>query len=470
MSDRRRAAIVQFNAGSEHATAARAGRGDLALGYQLHCSAVMNDGSFGAGWHELGNDLGDLSHSAAAIAAHRRALELPDGDTPGDMAPALRVKSMVQLAYRLHVLGRNEEARSVVDRAIKLDNNVAQAWCVSSLIASVEGDHVEAVRDSAAALALDPGNATIETAHALNLLFAGQLKLGLRHFEARYRYKLKHFLTFPYPQWQGEKGKILYLVADQGLGDTLSFARFVRAAVARSKFVYIGAQKELIRLFKASFQDLPNIEVIGPNASGWPPAECWTTFVSLPTALDLSDDDIRQAPGIKIPKFSPTSLTWKATDRKFHIGVAWRGAAHSDIDHHRSFDVANLLRLYEIPGVQLYSLQADAKGDELHAAGCAALIRDLRPFIQDVADTTAIIRHLDLIVTVESALGHIAGACGAETWIPYSRLGRDYRASADGSNPIWYPKHRFFRQHEDCQWGPVFDDILTVLRRRIAGS
>lgn len=466
MSDRR-AAIIQFNAGSEQATLARAGKGDFNLAYQMHCSAVLNDSEFGLGWHELGNDLGDMQFSAAAVAAHRRALELPDGEIPGDMSPGFRAKSLVQLAYRLHQLGHNAEALAHIDRAMEMDSKIPQAWCVSSLIHSIEGKHKDAAAASARGLELEPDNATIETAHALNLLFAGQLRPGLRHFEARFRYKLKHFLTFPYPQWHGEEGKVLYLVADQGLGDTLSYARFVRSAVQRCKFVYIGAQKELIRLFKAAFQDLPNIEVITPNAVGWPPAECWTTFVSLPTALDLAEEQIRNAPQIAIPSFAPTTMTWKAENRRVHIGVAWRGSPASDIDHHRSFPVEQLLALYKIPGVQLYSLQADDRGNDLHTIGAAALIRDLRPFIADVADTCAIIRHLDMIVTVESALGHIAGACGARTIIPYSALGHDYRLGRKGENIIWYPRHSVVQQRQPESWGTTFTRVVRAVEEEM---
>jgi tetratricopeptide (TPR) repeat protein len=466
MSDRR-AAIVQFNAGSEQATNARAGKGDFGLAYQMHASAVLNDSEFGLGWHELGNDLGDMQFSASAAAAHRRALELPDGPLPGDMAPAFRAKSLVQLAYRLHQLGKNTSASAYIDIAMQMDNRIAQAWCVRSLILSIEGHHQEAVAASARGLELEPGNAIIETAHALNLLFAGQFRPGLKHFEARFRYKLKHFLTYPYPQWSGEPGKTLYLVADQGLGDTLSFARFVRAAVARCKFVYIGTQKELIRLFKASFQDLPNIEVVTPNAMGWPPADCWSTFVSLPTALDLSEDEIRNQPQIKIPPFAPTSMTWKAEKRRLHIGVAWRGSTASDIDHHRSFPVHHLLDLYKIPGVQLYSLQADQRGEDVHAIGGAALIRDLRPFIIDVADTCAILQHLDLVVTVESALGHIAGACGTRTIIPYSALGHDYRLGRRGEHIIWYPKHSVVQQKRAGDWDETFGRVVRVVENEL---
>jgi hypothetical protein len=320
-----------------------------------------------------------------------------------------------------------------------------------------------AVADAIRAYERAPDNPTIETALGLTLLFAGDFKRGLKHFEARYAYKLKHFLNFPYPQWNGEDDKTLYLVADQGLGDTISFARFAPQAIKRSKFVYMAVQKELVRLFKAIFQGFPNIEVVSVTGNPFPPAECWTSFVSLPTALDLSEDEIVNARHIPLPKFHPTSMTWKAP-RKLHIGVSWRGSASSDIDHHRSFNVELLLELYRVPGVQLYGLQADQRGDEIFSAGAPHLIRDLRPFIMDVADTTAILPHLDLVVTCESALGHIAGLCGTRTIIPYSARGHDYRLGRDGEHIIWYPNHSIVKQKPNEPWEVTFDRVVDAVR------
>jgi ADP-heptose:LPS heptosyltransferase len=112
-------------------------------------------------------------------------------------------------------------------------------------------------------------------------------------------------------------------------------------------------------------------------------------------------------------------------------------------------------------------LQIDAKSADLHAAGCAALIRDLSPFVNDVADTTAIIRNLDIIVTVESALGHVAGACGKPTIIPYSALGCDYRLGRDGENIIWYPHHQVVKQCRDEPWSITFDRVVEKVRETL---
>jgi tetratricopeptide (TPR) repeat protein len=462
----RKAAILQFNSAIAPSQAAREGKADWQLPYQFYSSACMNDDTMSLAWHELGNTLCDMSLTPAALAAHRIAVEFPDGELPGDIRAKERAKSMVQIAYRLNALGRLEEADEAIEKALGLDET-AQAWLVRSLISSAKCNHADAVVAGRHALSLDPSNATIETALGLSLMFKGELAEGLKHFEARFRYKLKHFLNFPYPQWHGHPGKTVFLVADQGLGDTMSFARFLPETAERCKFMYVGAQKELVRLFKASFQHIPNIEIIPPMATGWPPCDYWTTFVSLPTALGLDDKRIRNTKNITIPQFT-VPMSWKSPDRKYHIGVAWSGSPIGDINHLKSFPVENLLRLYEIPGVQLYSLQCDAAYAQLHTAGCAALIRDLSPFINDVADTTAILKHMDLVVTVESALGHISGACGKRTIIPYSALGSDYRLGRDGENIIWYSRHSVVKQKRDEPWALTFDRVVETVRSVLA--
>jgi tetratricopeptide (TPR) repeat protein len=462
----RKSAILQFNQAAGPSDLARQGKGDWQLPYQLYSSACMNDDTMSLAWHQLGATLDDMQLSAGALAAHRRAIELPPGNLPGDMNEKDRAKSLTQIAYRLYVLGNIEEASEVIDRAISTDGTVPQSYCVRSLVLSMQGEHLLACENARRGLEMDPTNATIETALGLNLLFRGDLAEGLKHFEARYRDKLKHFLTFPYPQWSGDPGQTVFLVADQGLGDTLSFARFLPEAAKRCKFMYVGAQKDLVRLFKASFQHIPNIEIIPPMATGWPPADCWTTFVSLPTALGLDDDQIKNADGIKISRFT-VPMSWKSPDREYHVGVAWSGSPASGIGHHKSFPVECLLDLYKIPGIQLYSLQCDDARNDLHKAGAAALIRDLSPFISDVADTTAILKHLDLVVTVESALGHISGACGKRTIIPYSALGQDYRIGRNGENIIWYGAHSVVKQKIDEPWSVTFDRVVEAVRQAL---
>lgn len=435
------------------------------LQYQLLSSSVVADATLAPALYELANANRDMGLHHAAIACYRRLLQMPVGDQPTMLNAETHARALVNLAHSLYTVGRIEESLLACDAAVEAGPHLSQAWLSLSLTKSLIGDLSGSLVCAEKAFELDPNDPVIETGLAFAYLFAGKFDIGLRHFEARFPYRLRHFLGYPYPKWQGEEGKTIYLVSEQGIGDALSFARFVELAAARSKHIHIVVQKELVRLLSASFQHIRNIDIMGAPQP-FIAADYWTTFMSLPTALGLSTEEIVSALAITIPPFT-ANPNFKNPDSKFHIAVAWKGAAIGDINHWKSFPIDMLLRLYEVPGIQLYSIQADSHGDEIHSSGSATLIRDMRPFIMDVADTVGILRHMDLVITVESLPGHIASAMGMECWIPYSRWGRDFRASADGSRPIWSPNHTFFRQGPDATWGPVFDEIVEALHRKV---
>lgn len=446
---------------------------DAQVSYQLYCSSAIVDPTFANGWYQVGCENSNLGLHAAAVGCFRRCVELPDGTEVGDLNPAHRVRALVNLAHHLYHIGRIDESRTYVEEALTLgtslrgtDLNLGAAWLNLSLVQAAVGENLEAINSARKAFALDQ-SPVVEMSLAFALLFNGDYAEGLKHYEARFPYKLPQFLAYPYPQWQGEADATVWLVSEQGMGDALSFSRFVEAAAKRSRFLHIQVQPELVRLFTAAFQRLTNINITA-SPGPWPPADYWTTFMSLPNALGLTTEEIRDAPPIEVPPFSKQMANWKSTDRKLHIGIAWAGSPASDINRWRSIDVTQFLQLYQVPGIQLYSLQADAQNKALHDAGCATLIRDLAPGIRDVTDTISILKELDMVITCESALGHIAGLCGVETWVAYSYHGRDWRLGWDGSSPLWYKKHRAFKQGPEGLWQPVFDRIVEALRERVA--
>jgi len=438
----------------------------LTHAYQQFCSAMYADPTWATASYQAGNNASDLGHLAAAIACWRRALECEMEEKGEQETPhASRAKVLCNLAWRLESLGDTDEAHKLAQEAVTVDPNLSFGWLNLSIIEGRLGHTAEAVRSARKAFELSPDDATIEMGLAFALLFDRQLAEGFKHFESRYRYRLVNFTKYPYPVWKGEEDKTVFLVSDQGLGDTLSMARFVRAACKRARYVHACVHPELLRLFQTSFIDVPNLNIM-PQPCNFPAADAWTTFVSLPYALGLSDDEIRGAPQIEYdtPKRAPQ---WKVPDRKLHIGIAWRGSALNDINEHRSIPVTQFLDLYKVPGVQLYSLQVDQNKQQMFDAGLAPVLVDLSGYIRDVADSVAIVRQLDMVVTIESALGHICTLAGVETWVPYSFLGRDWRVGVDGSDQIW-SNYRVFPQGKDQRWQPVFDNIVEALRAKLA--
>lgn len=435
------------------------------LKYQLLSSSVVADPTMSMGFYEIGNINGDNWWRDAAVACYRRALELSDGSKPGDMTPDWRNRCMTNLAHNLHHLGRNREAKKWVGQAIKNDPRLANAWLTLSLIQNVEGHLTDAVTSARTAMSLEKTPA-IELTLAFALMYSGDYAEGLKHFQARVEYILRHFLSYPYPRWQGESDKTVFLISDQGIGDVLSFSRFVPLMLQRCKFVHMRIQPELIRLFRALFQRHGNL-TIEPMPCPFPPAEYWTSFMCLPTALGLNNEQIADCPTLECPAFD-LGTGWKSPMRNFHIGVTWTGSKKNWINHWRSFPLKYLLDLYSIPGIQLYSLQMDENAEEIHKSGSAVLIRDLRPAVRDVCDTIGILRNLDLVISCESLVPHICAMTKTECWIPYSYHGGDFRLGRTEKGQLWNPYSKVFKQNADAEWGPVFQRIENALRSKLA--
>lgn len=433
---------------------------NLDHGYQLMASACYADPSWTHAFYANGCAASDLMRPHAAVALFRRALE-------GDVDPAELPKLLTNLAWELMKIGGQLEAIDLLHRAIELDPKLGLPWMHLGLCYTTLGSMKTAVECARKCLDLaQPGDPTAEFQMAFALLFDGQYAEGLKYFESRFAARLPNFTLYPYPKWKGEGGKTLFLVADQGLGDTLSFSRFVEQTAHRCRFVHMCVQSELRRVFEHAFRRIPNLNFL-PSPSNFPgDADAWSTFVSLPFALGLSDEEIKAAPNIDIPRF-PMASPWLVPDRKLHIGIAWAGSPMNDIDKHRNIPIHHFLELYRVPGIQLYALQCDARKSDLNLWGCAPVIRDLSGYIREVADTFSILENLDLVVTVESALGHICSMADKECWVGYSWLGRDYRAGPFGDAHLWTSKSRFFQQTDDMRWEPVFERIVEALGEKM---
>jgi tetratricopeptide (TPR) repeat protein len=435
--------------------------------YQLMASSVYADPTWGHAFYANGCAASDLLRPHAAIALFRRSLEC-------EQTPNERHKTLANLAWELMKVGGQKEAVGLLHEAISIEPKSPLPYMHLGMCHQTFGDTKAAVGYAKKCFDMTDINDGVgypiaEFQYAFALLFDRQFAAGLKHFESRFPARLPQYLAYPYPKWKGENGKTLFLVADQGLGDTLSYARFVEAASRRCRYIHMCVQSELRRVFEHAFRHLENLNFL-PSPSNFPgDADAWSTFVSLPFALGLTDDDIRNAPNIDMPR-PPMSNQWKVTDRKFHIGIAWSGSPLNDIDKHRNIPIHHFVELYKVPGIQLYSLQVDAKKSDLNLWGFAPLIRDLSGYLRDVADTVSVLRELDLVVSVESALGHICAMSGAECWIPYSWLGRDYRIGVSEASPrLWTPKHRIFQQSDDMRWKSVFERIVEALKDKVRG-
>ena len=445
---------------------------DPQLAYRLACSATTIDPDMAHGWFGLGNVSADLKMLEASIASFRRVLDLPDDE----VTPQMRAEAMSHLAHRLQQAGHVREAHVAAALAIGLVDRAGCAPLVRafagtnmSLIWSVLGHTRVSLTVAQGAYEIDQ-SPIIELGLAFALLYEYQYAEGLRRFESRFAYKLPRYLNYPYPRWDGGPVGTLFVDCDQGIGDTLSFSRFIGLAAEHAEKVLFAVQPEIARLMRGMLGYYGNVEVI-PQSTVFPLADAWCPVMSLTTALGLTDADIVAQPGEPVPASAdPIGGQWKAPGRKLHVGIAYAGSPLNETDVWRSIPVEKFLRLYEVGGVQLYSLQVGDRVADLHAVGASSLIRDLSPWIRDATDTAALIRQLDLVITVESFVGHLCGAIGTECWVLVSARGGDWRLGRVGDEALWYPNHRLFRQGPAMEWDPVLEDVISALSDRVEAS
>lgn len=445
---------------------------DPPLAYQMLTSAVVTDPTFAVGWAYLGAALADLGKILASIEAYRTALRQPDGEGPGDMTPEMRHRCLLQLGHRLtnnEVVSweRIEEAESLLCEALGMDFDTPkqeQAFCHTnmSICAAHLGNTVDEIDYAEMGFRIYPDPAT-ELGLAFACLFQGRYADGLKHFEARFPHKLGSYLSLPWPRWDGGLIDHLVVLSEQGLGDALSFARFIPAAAALVRTLTYSVQPELLRLLSDGLAHVPNVRVV-PQDRVMEHADAWCPVFSLPTALGLTDEQIRDASWPLIPVKPVEDTSWKRRDARLHVAIAWAGATANGIDMHRSIPFTEFLALRAVPGVALYSVQVGDRAQEMHNGGCGAFVRDMAPWVRDARDTAGILGEMDLVITCESFVGHLAGAIGKRCFLLCSRFGRDWRSSPYlGDRVLWYPETTVFRQGDDAQWGPVFKRVVEAL-------
>lgn len=440
-------------------TALHVGPTDPGHAYRLFASSVMVDQTFTEGWAAVSNANGDMGLTDSAVAAARRAVETEPTN------PAL----LANLGHRLYRVGKNEEAREWTEKTLSIDPYNAWALMNLSIIETTDGNTDRSVENAKRAYEIDQ-SPVMEFALAIALLNNEQWAEGLKHFESKFQYRLQayqNYLNFPYPMWKGEDltGKTLLIVAEQGLGDTMSFLRFV--PVDWQSNIVLQVQADLVPLAAQMFPQ-PQIEV-GPLTQLLPQADYWVSITSLPFALGLTDEQIAEAKSPKVPYTSlAATVPWKTPGRKLHVGIAWAGSPQSDIDRWRSFTLNDMLPLTQVPGIQLYGLQVGPRASDIHATGAQSMVKDLSPYIRSFADTASIVRDLDLVITVESAMRHLCGLLNVECLVPYAFYGEgDYRCGRKRDQPLWDKRTTLYRQGPDGKWGPVFERIVLDLMRRV---
>ncbi len=371
------------------------------------------------------------------------------------------VATLNDLGLCLMDLNRPDQAEAVFSRAADADPGISAPWhnLGNALLDQQRPDEAIAAYDRA--LAVDPADAASEVHKGQALLLAGKYVEGWNAYEARWRLaaKLTQRGDLTTPLWDGGPldGRRLLVYAEQGMGDTIQFARFLSMAAGRGGPVIADVPAPLYRLFAEQGGDYDVSRQDQPP----PPHELRLPMMSLARVLGIGLDAL---PG-------PTSYLTAGDDPQWSkrlaarpgplVGLAWRALAEKRGSARRSVPLPDLAPLFARPDVSWVSLQKEYAPEDIPLPGP---LLDASDGLGDFADTAALIACLDLVVTVDTAVAHLAGALGKPCWVMLPR-GNDWRWLTGRSDSPWYPTARLYRQNDSREWASVVEAVAQDLAR-----
>ncbi|ULA61618.1 MAG: hypothetical protein LZF60_340159 [Nitrospira sp.] len=271
--------------------------------------------------------------------------------------------------------------------------------------------------------------------------------------------------VLPVPRWDGQRldGKTILLWAEQGYGDNIQFIRYAPMVAERGGSVIVACPPALQRLF-GTVRGISKVYKSAEEFSG-ASYEYQAPILSLPYLFGTTIETIPADAYLLAPTESAVCLR---PSKGLKVGLVWAGNPQHANDARRSVALAYLLPLLQEPGVSWYSLQVGLAAREIIQLGLARLIQDLSPQLHDFADTADAIRRLDLVITVDTAVAHLAGAMGKPVWVMLP-AGADWRWLENRTDSPWYPTARLFRQPWQGNWVSVVKAVgleLTDLQMR----
>jgi hypothetical protein len=391
---------------------------------------------------------------AEAVKIYRQAIAIDPTD----------VAILNNLAAGLCDLDRRDEAAAASARAVALAPHDAQLWSNHAAILLHLGEIDAALAASHRALALAPQDPAVRFNHSHLLLLCGDFQNGFSDYRFRRQCAglFSSRMNFGAPQWQGEPfaGRRLLLFAEQGIGDALQFIRYLPMVAARGGDILLSVQDALAPLLS----QLEAVTVI-PRSAPLPPFDLQLALMDLPHLFGTTLDSIPA----EIPYLRADPDKVECWQRRFgeiaalKVGIVWAGSAIHKGDRYRSLPAEAVLPRLKMPGVQLYSLQKEPRAADLPViAALGADVIDLAPALGDFADTAAALTALDLVISVDTSIVHLAGAMGRPAWVllPYAQ---DWRWLRERNDSPWYPSLRLFRQQKPQAWDGVLTRVTAAL-------
>lgn len=365
-----------------------------------------------------------------------------------------------------------EKRRWALDRACYLSRKAVLLQpkklriCIGHATACADNLEIdEALRMMARALVMQPNDADLRTHFGLLHLRAGDWPRGFAFYDNRgsRRALLAQLEKFNISPWHGESlaDKHIVLAGEQGAGDVLQFVRYATLLAEKGAKVTVICRKNLQRLI-ANVDGVHTARQTIDSDTNYGEA-----LMTLPRHFGVTPTDVKtNRPYLVAP---PAKEILPATD-KLRVGISWTGNPAHSANRERSVPVTELAPLFALEGIEFFSFQFDrdpASGEPL-----ANGVIDLAPRLGDFAQTAGYVSQMDLLVTIDSSLAHLAGGLGHPLWLMLGRQ-TDWRWMSGSDTTPWYPSMRLFRQTTAGDWAPVIRQVITALHalcaaRRVA--
>lgn len=344
-----------------------------------------------------------------------------------------------------------------------------EGYCGANINAAVVltslGRYEEAEVRFREAFATCPEDRDLLFNYSLHLISKGKWEEGLRLYENR-----GWNIRPPGKEWDGSPCKTLLVVPEQGNGDCIQFARFLPEARKRCEKLILMCFGSLVRLFESSgladevIELNPGDEFVESEgeSDGEVPYDRFARIMSLPHMVGLKD--LGEAPYLRPDPELIKSWSDRMKDDTLKVGLCWRGSrrrqeSSAAVDARRSMKLEIISELLDVEGVEFHSLQKDSDEND------PRMVNNMQES-KDFADTAAMMKNLDLVISVDTAVAHVAGAVGTPTWL-LNRHDSCWRWGFSGDHSPWYPGMRLFRQKEMMNWRPVIHEVSCELKKMI---
>lgn len=432
-------------------TLAQQGKAGEAIAY--YQAALMLDPNSSYTTHKLANLLSHERDWVAAEACYRKVLEQNPQNPEAH-------NDYGNIFFHQRKL---KEAVACYRKALELNPDLAIAHSNIGNALQDLGDYPGAIVHYKRSVELDPTSAGAHYNLALSQLCEGDYPEGFRGYE--WRWDFTTLMTprrpFPQPLWLGQplKGKRILLHAEQGLGDTIQFVRYIPMVAARGAEIIL----EVAPALKALFQDYPGVKQVVARGEQLPFFDYQCPLMSLALAFKTTVETIpAKTPYISIPATEAEQASHECPGEGLRIGISWAGNPKNKRDDLRSIPLKEFVPLTSVPGLSFFALQ---KGPAM------AQVPELSPILPldthcstfgSFRETAALIETLDLVITVDTAVAHLAGAMNKPVWLLLPFVG-DWRWMRNRDDNPWYPTARLFRQSEERTWSEVIANVTAAL-------